>query len=195
MRVLLYLYLYAPVVFLFYVQPGRRLTLSLSILKKSSFKFNLIYIYTHASCRSKMCNSRKFSWLCYKIQFTILACSNIDSFFCLTQVLSTVSCCHNTATHLPVVLSDYHALHEQCIVSRYGCCLDGYTLALGPDYAGCVLLEATHSCLDTQYGCCLDGQTASQGPFFLGCPSTVHCKVGPAVNNGLKALFRLRAFL
>ncbi|CAG0912271.1 unnamed protein product [Notodromas monacha] len=60
---------------------------------------------------------------------------------------------------------------SDCSKGKYGCCVDGFTIALGPFDEGCPL---TKTCNDTKFGCCLDFATAAKGISFEGCP-TVNC--------------------
>jgi hypothetical protein len=54
---------------------------------------------------------------------------------------------------------------ETCKESKYGCCEDGVSAALGRDGEGC----PGSVCSETLYGCCPDGKTAAKGDDNAGC--------------------------
>ncbi|XP_021057219.1 papilin isoform X1 [Mus pahari] len=56
---------------------------------------------------------------------------------------------------------------RDCRHSPHGCCPDGHTPSLGPQWQGCPLAGA--SCLQSRYGCCPDGVSAAEGPQQAGC--------------------------
>ncbi|XP_021509217.1 papilin isoform X1 [Meriones unguiculatus] len=56
---------------------------------------------------------------------------------------------------------------QDCRHSPHGCCPDGHTPSLGPQWQGCPLAGA--SCLQSRYGCCPDGVSAAEGPQQAGC--------------------------
>ena len=45
--------------------------------------------------------------------------------------------------------------HHLPLISRFGCCRDGFTMATGLNFAGC----PTGVCEETLFGCCDDGET------------------------------------
>ncbi|CAC5396232.1 unnamed protein product [Mytilus coruscus] len=51
-----------------------------------------------------------------------------------------------------------------CFEAMWGCCLDGVSVAQGPNYQGC-----PDACQGTEYGCCEDGVTQATGPNKDGC--------------------------
>ncbi|XP_052057673.1 papilin-like isoform X2 [Mytilus californianus] len=51
-----------------------------------------------------------------------------------------------------------------CFEAMWGCCLDGVSVAQGPNYKGC-----PDACQGTEYGCCEDGVTQATGPNKDGC--------------------------
>ncbi|XP_062947956.1 papilin isoform X2 [Cynocephalus volans] len=55
-----------------------------------------------------------------------------------------------------------------CRQSPHGCCPDGYTASLGPQWQGC----PSTSCLQSRYGCCPDGVSVAEGPYHAGCTSS-----------------------
>ncbi|XP_076407132.1 papilin isoform X1 [Peromyscus maniculatus bairdii] len=57
---------------------------------------------------------------------------------------------------------------RDCRHSPHGCCPDGHTPSLGPQWQGCPLAGAL--CLQSRYGCCPDGVSAAEGPQQAGCP-------------------------
>ncbi|XP_013398726.1 papilin isoform X2 [Lingula anatina] len=59
-----------------------------------------------------------------------------------------------------------------CKGSKYGCCPDDVTEALGPDFEGCEDVDVVEQvgCQTSEFGCCLDGVTSAKGPFMKGCP-------------------------
>ncbi|XP_058511180.1 papilin [Ochotona princeps] len=56
---------------------------------------------------------------------------------------------------------------HDCRHSPHGCCPDGYTTSLGPQWQGCPGPRA--SCQQSRYGCCPDGVSMAQGPQQAGC--------------------------
>ncbi|XP_020030715.2 papilin isoform X1 [Castor canadensis] len=56
---------------------------------------------------------------------------------------------------------------RDCRYSPYGCCPDGHTLSLGPQWQGCP--GAGASCQQSRYGCCPDGVSVAEGPQQAGC--------------------------
>ncbi|XP_019588925.2 papilin [Rhinolophus sinicus] len=54
---------------------------------------------------------------------------------------------------------------HDCRHSLHGCCPDGHTTSLGPQWQGCP--EA--SCKQSRYGCCPDGVSVAEGPHQAGC--------------------------
>ncbi|XP_038401111.1 papilin isoform X3 [Canis lupus familiaris] len=54
---------------------------------------------------------------------------------------------------------------QDCRHSAYGCCPDGHTASLGPQWQGC----PGDSCQQSRYGCCPDGVSAAEGPHQAGC--------------------------
>ncbi|XP_051004198.1 papilin [Acomys russatus] len=56
---------------------------------------------------------------------------------------------------------------RDCRHSPHGCCPDGHTPSLGPQWQGCPLAGA--SCLQSRYGCCPDGVSVAEGPQQAGC--------------------------
>ncbi|XP_075804680.1 papilin isoform X1 [Microtus pennsylvanicus] len=56
---------------------------------------------------------------------------------------------------------------RDCRHSPHGCCPDGHTPSLGPQWQGCPLAGAL--CLQSRYGCCPDGVSAAEGPQQAGC--------------------------
>ncbi|XP_051052278.1 papilin [Phodopus roborovskii] len=56
---------------------------------------------------------------------------------------------------------------RDCRHNPHGCCPDGRTPSLGPQWQGCPLAGAL--CLQSRYGCCPDGVSAAEGPQQAGC--------------------------
>ncbi|XP_008270321.3 papilin [Oryctolagus cuniculus] len=56
---------------------------------------------------------------------------------------------------------------RDCRHSPHGCCPDGYTASLGPQWQGCPGPRV--SCQQSRYGCCPDGVSVAQGPQQAGC--------------------------
>uniref|UniRef100_G3SMX7 Papilin, proteoglycan like sulfated glycoprotein n=1 Tax=Loxodonta africana TaxID=9785 RepID=G3SMX7_LOXAF len=56
-------------------------------------------------------------------------------------------------------------LPRDCRHSPHGCCPDGYTASLGPQWQGCPGV----SCQQSRYGCCPDGVSVAEGPHQAGC--------------------------
>ncbi|XP_004754894.2 papilin isoform X5 [Mustela putorius furo] len=54
---------------------------------------------------------------------------------------------------------------QDCRHSPYGCCPDGHTASLGPQWQGC----PGASCQQSRYGCCPDGVSVAEGPQHAGC--------------------------
>ncbi|XP_048218195.1 papilin isoform X3 [Perognathus longimembris pacificus] len=54
-----------------------------------------------------------------------------------------------------------------CRHSPHGCCPDGRSVSLGPQWQGCP--GAGASCQQSRYGCCPDGVSAAEGPQQAGC--------------------------
>ncbi|XP_045865199.1 papilin isoform X2 [Meles meles] len=54
---------------------------------------------------------------------------------------------------------------RDCRHSPYGCCPDGHTASLGPQWQGCL----GASCQQSRYGCCPDGVSVAEGPQHAGC--------------------------
>nr|XP_044629884.1 papilin isoform X7 [Equus asinus] len=54
---------------------------------------------------------------------------------------------------------------RDCRHSPYGCCPDGHTASLGPEWQGC----PGASCQQSRYGCCPDGMSVAEGPHQAGC--------------------------
>ncbi|XP_017513083.3 papilin isoform X11 [Manis javanica] len=52
-----------------------------------------------------------------------------------------------------------------CRHSPHGCCPDGHTASLGPQWQGC----PGASCQQSRYGCCPDGVSVAYGPQQAGC--------------------------
>ncbi|XP_027624907.1 LOW QUALITY PROTEIN: papilin [Tupaia chinensis] len=52
-----------------------------------------------------------------------------------------------------------------CRYSPHGCCPDGHTASLGPQWQGCPGV----SCQQSRYGCCPDGVSVAEGPHHAGC--------------------------
>ena len=59
---------------------------------------------------------------------------------------------------------NYEGCPSECETSMYGCCPDMIEPALGPNYYGC---EPT--CAYTMYGCCKDNKSHAHGPNYQGC--------------------------
>lgn len=59
------------------------------------------------------------------------------------------------------------------IINRFGCCPDGISTAIGPNWTGCFeCIEGSGDCElcnETKYGCCPDGIGIAAGPNFAGC--------------------------
>ncbi|XP_059951868.1 papilin [Mesoplodon densirostris] len=83
--------------------------------------------------------------------------------------------------HLPApgpALSLRHSSHQQplrsglgsrdCRHSPHGCCPDGHTASLGPQWQGC----PGASCQQSRFGCCPDGVSVAEGPHQAGCASS-----------------------
>ncbi|XP_047396271.1 papilin isoform X2 [Sciurus carolinensis] len=56
---------------------------------------------------------------------------------------------------------------SDCRHSPHGCCPDGHTASLGPQWQGCPGTGA--SCQQSRYGCCPDGVSVAEGPQQAGC--------------------------
>ncbi|XP_069321199.1 papilin isoform X2 [Eulemur rufifrons] len=54
---------------------------------------------------------------------------------------------------------------SDCRRSPHGCCPDGHTASLGPQWQGCPVA----SCQQSRYGCCPDGVSVAEGPHHAGC--------------------------
>ncbi|XP_023443612.2 papilin isoform X2 [Dasypus novemcinctus] len=54
---------------------------------------------------------------------------------------------------------------RDCRHAPHGCCPDGHTASLGPQWQGC----PGTLCQQSRYGCCADGVTAAEGPHQAGC--------------------------
>ncbi|XP_015990263.2 papilin isoform X3 [Rousettus aegyptiacus] len=54
---------------------------------------------------------------------------------------------------------------QDCRHSTHGCCPDGHTASLGPQWQGC----PGTSCQQSKYGCCPDGVSVAEGPHQAGC--------------------------
>ncbi|XP_043412466.1 papilin isoform X2 [Prionailurus bengalensis] len=57
---------------------------------------------------------------------------------------------------------------HDCRLSPYGCCPDGHTVSLGPQWQGC----PGASCQQSRYGCCPDGVSVAEGPHQAGCAAS-----------------------
>ncbi|KAM9091000.1 papilin isoform 5-T6 [Megaptera novaeangliae] len=57
---------------------------------------------------------------------------------------------------------------RDCRHSPHGCCPDGHTASLGPQWQGC----PGASCQQSRFGCCPDGVSVAEGPHQAGCAST-----------------------
>lgn len=53
-----------------------------------------------------------------------------------------------------------------CEETKFGCCNDGLSPALGKNGEGC----PPSQCNETLFGCCPDGVTTAEGNEFEGCP-------------------------
>ncbi|XP_048654884.1 papilin isoform X5 [Marmota marmota marmota] len=56
---------------------------------------------------------------------------------------------------------------SDCRHSPHGCCPDGHTASLGPQWQGCPGTGAL--CQQSRYGCCPDGVSVAEGPQQAGC--------------------------
>ncbi|XP_010333573.3 papilin isoform X7 [Saimiri boliviensis] len=54
---------------------------------------------------------------------------------------------------------------HDCRHSPHGCCPDGHTVSLGPQWQGC----PAAACQQSRYGCCPDGVSVAEGPHHAGC--------------------------
>ncbi|KAM5273573.1 LOW QUALITY PROTEIN: papilin [Ctenodactylus gundi] len=59
---------------------------------------------------------------------------------------------------------------QDCRRSPHGCCPDGHTVSLGPQWQGCPGIRAW--CQQSRYGCCPDGVSVAKGPLQSGCPGS-----------------------
>ncbi|XP_057586709.1 papilin isoform X2 [Hippopotamus amphibius kiboko] len=57
---------------------------------------------------------------------------------------------------------------RDCRHSPHGCCPDGHTASLGPQWQGC----PGASCQQSRFGCCPDGVSVAEGPQQAGCASS-----------------------
>lgn len=59
--------------------------------------------------------------------------------------------------------------------TRFGCCLDGQSVAAGPNFEGCggPDNEPVETCRDAPWGCCPDGVSEARGPNHAECPDLV----------------------
>ncbi|XP_033706790.1 papilin isoform X2 [Tursiops truncatus] len=57
---------------------------------------------------------------------------------------------------------------RDCRHSPHGCCPDGHTASLGPQWQGC----PGASCQQSRFGCCPDGVSVAEGPHQAGCASS-----------------------
>uniref|UniRef100_A0A8C9CGA1 Papilin, proteoglycan like sulfated glycoprotein n=1 Tax=Phocoena sinus TaxID=42100 RepID=A0A8C9CGA1_PHOSS len=57
---------------------------------------------------------------------------------------------------------------RDCRHSPHGCCPDGHTVSLGPQWQGC----PGASCQQSRFGCCPDGVSVAEGPHQAGCASS-----------------------
>ncbi|XP_026967505.1 papilin isoform X3 [Sagmatias obliquidens] len=57
---------------------------------------------------------------------------------------------------------------RDCRHSPHGCCPDGHTASLGPQWQGC----PGASCQQSRFGCCPDGVSVAEGPHQAGCVSS-----------------------
>ncbi|XP_021340999.1 papilin-like isoform X4 [Mizuhopecten yessoensis] len=73
-----------------------------------------------------------------------------------------------------VVEPDEPILVGGCAGTRYGCCEDRLTSALGENRQGCPETEPVliGGCAGTRYGCCEDGVSSALGESRYGCPET-----------------------
>ncbi|XP_037688264.1 papilin isoform X3 [Choloepus didactylus] len=62
-------------------------------------------------------------------------------------------------------LQQAHSGARDCRHSPHGCCPDGHTVSLGPQWQGC----PGGSCQQSRYGCCSDGVSVAEGPHQAGC--------------------------
>lgn len=58
---------------------------------------------------------------------------------------------------------------ETCKETKFGCCQDGVSPALGPDNEGC----PPSQCNFTLFGCCPDGVSIAEGNDYEGCPEEI----------------------
>ncbi|XP_055292746.1 papilin isoform X2 [Moschus berezovskii] len=58
---------------------------------------------------------------------------------------------------------------RDCRQSSHGCCPDGHTASLGPQWQGC---PGASLCQQSRFGCCPDGVTVAEGPHQAGCTSS-----------------------
>ncbi|XP_006865675.1 PREDICTED: papilin [Chrysochloris asiatica] len=72
---------------------------------------------------------------------------------------------------------------RDCRHSSHGCCPDGHSASLGPQWQGC---PGVVSCQQSRYGCCPDGVSVAQGPHQAGCARS-HSSGNTGNRPGLRA--------
>uniref|UniRef100_A0A452TUX8 Papilin, proteoglycan like sulfated glycoprotein n=1 Tax=Ursus maritimus TaxID=29073 RepID=A0A452TUX8_URSMA len=73
---------------------------------------------------------------------------------------------------------------QDCRHSPYGCCPDGHTTSLGPQWQGC----PGASCQQSRYGCCPDGVSVAEGPHHAGCAGSYNSDSAARRRPGSRAV-------
>ncbi|KAJ8724122.1 hypothetical protein PYW07_008102 [Mythimna separata] len=109
-------------------------------------------------------------------QFRRVMCFQEDheTFYCegatvpdSTQLCNTERCEPEILTNSTESTESDTDDHINCEHTKFGCCPDRKTTALGPFDGGCL---KPHSCRETTHGCCPDGLSPAQGENNEGCP-------------------------
>ncbi|XP_049626236.1 papilin [Suncus etruscus] len=73
---------------------------------------------------------------------------------------------------------------RDCRNSPHGCCPDGHSVSLGPQWQGCPEM----SCEQSRFGCCPDGESAAEGPHQAGCTRNDRPDSHPGSRPGSRAV-------
>uniref|UniRef100_I3M367 Papilin, proteoglycan like sulfated glycoprotein n=1 Tax=Ictidomys tridecemlineatus TaxID=43179 RepID=I3M367_ICTTR len=80
---------------------------------------------------------------------------------------------------------------SDCRYSPHGCCPDGHTASLGPQWQGCPGTGAL--CQQSRYGCCPDGVSVAEGPQQAGCARSGSRPGSQAVSSTIPEAHRPQA--
>ncbi|XP_067941385.1 papilin-like isoform X1 [Watersipora subatra] len=106
----------------------------------------------------------------YKYDPTELRSSRCLDIDCQTRAsceLSRYGCCDDGLTEAIGPRGYGCPEKEGCLFSPWGCCSDGVSTAVGPQYLGCI--GDPQPCDVSRFGCCPDGETEAEGDNFEGC--------------------------